>query len=615
MNRLMMTLAALVLFVIPGWAVAQEKCLTCHEGIEKISDGPVMGSLSCTACHKGNADAVDKQQAHAGMYANPSDLRVAAKTCGACHPKDLENAMKSLHATSAGKISGTRYAWGAQGREGIYANQPVENPGAKKGVKALKSLPSYNPKKPEGAENSPSDDYLRNQCLRCHLWSGGNPQDGDYRASGCAACHVLYSDAGAYEGNDKAIPKGQKDRPRFHRITTKIPVAQCLHCHNRGGRTGVSYIGDMESDAYGTPYTASGGKQGKLHGKNYNHLKADIHYDKGLACIDCHTKQDLHGDGNIYAKREQAVEVRCEDCHGTMKKRSTLTTSWGNPFPSLTKENGKVVLTAKLTGKKHLAPQIADISFKSPGYAAMAAIPTHMQKVECYGCHAKWAPQCYGCHARQNIGKSGGDWLNDKKSDDPSKAGTKANRQSTAYDWDESRSYLRWESPVLGVNSRGKVSPFIPGCQAIFTQVDGEKGIVSNKVYTTNDGTSGIGTNPIQPHTVTKEARSCADCHMNSKTLGLGSGIYDSKKNGLPINFELERIVDENGKQLQETAHEGARPFNKAELERMDRTGACVACHAADPKVWRKAKGKATAPTDELHRKAIGAILKKAAGK
>ena len=133
MNRFIMSLAALLLLAVPGWTAAQEKCLTCHEGIEKIADGPVMGKLSCTDCHQGNADAADKQQAHAGMYANPSDLRVASKTCGTCHEKDLDNAMKSLHATSAGKISGTRYAWGAQGREGIYANQPVENPGAKKG--------------------------------------------------------------------------------------------------------------------------------------------------------------------------------------------------------------------------------------------------------------------------------------------------------------------------------------------------------------------------------------------------------------------------------------------------------------------------------------------------
>jgi len=39
MNRLMITLAALMLLAVPGWTAAQEKCLTCHEGIEKIADG------------------------------------------------------------------------------------------------------------------------------------------------------------------------------------------------------------------------------------------------------------------------------------------------------------------------------------------------------------------------------------------------------------------------------------------------------------------------------------------------------------------------------------------------------------------------------------------------
>ena len=611
MKRLLIMMASLILLTAPAWGAAvQEKCLSCHEGIEKIADGPVMGKLSCTDCHQGNAGSVDKKQAHTGMYSNPSDLRVADKTCGTCHPKDLENARKSLHATSAGKISGTRYAWGAQDRKAIYGNYPVENPGAKKGVTALKGLPSYDPQKPEGPENSPADDYLRNQCLRCHIGNIGAQQDGDYRASGCAACHVVYSDTGAYEGSDKAIPKGSKGRPSFHRITNQIPVNQCLHCHNRGGRTGVSFIGDMESDNYGSPYTATGDKQSKLHGKNYNHLKADVHYDKGLACIDCHTKQDLHGDGNIYEKREQAVEVSCQDCHGTMKKPSNLKTSWGNPFNNLKKEGNQVILTAKVTGKKHQVPQIADISFKSEGYAAMVAVGSHMNKLECYACHAKWAPQCYGCHAKQNIGKKAADWLSDKKSDDPSKEGSKENRQNSAHEWEENRSYLRWETPVLGVNSRGKVSPFIPGCQVIFTQVDGNKSLVNNKVYTTKNGTSGISTNPVQPHTVTKESRSCA-----SKAMGLGSGIYDSKKNGLPIDFELERIVDENGKQIQGTSRDGARPFNKSELQRVDRTGTCVACHGADSTVWKKTGGKAKAPTDELHNKAIKSILKKSADK
>jgi cytochrome c553 len=206
------------------------------------------------------------------------------------------------------------------------------------------------------------------------------------------------------------------------------------------------------------------------------------------------------------------------------------------------------------------------------------------------------------------VGKSGRDWLVGS-STDPSKAGAMGSLKNTASSWDESRSYVRWESPVLGINFRGKVAPFIPGCQVFLTQMDDEKNRLHNKVYTTVDGTSGLSHNAIQPHTISKKARSCADCHMNPKALGLGTGQYDVKANfpdGAPIDFELERIVDENGRQIQSTSHKGSRPFNKEELGRISRVGSCVACHAEDGvKLARKA------PTDDLHKKAIRKLLKK----
>ncbi len=614
---MLFSLLVLLALVIPARSGAEEQCLGCHEGIEKISEVPGMSQLSCTDCHRGDVEATEEEAAHAGMFANPSDLRVIDKTCGTCHPDEVEILKKSLHATSAGKISGTRYAWGAQGRKAIYANYAVrdDDPQGEFAVQSLKELPSYDPAKPEGPDNTPADDYLRNQCLRCHIWSDGHQRDGDYRASGCAACHVLYSDAGTYEGGDKAIPRDQKDRPRFHRITSRIDETQCLHCHNRGGRTGVSYIGTMESDGYGTPWSETGGKQGKLHGKNYNHLQANVHYEKGMTCIDCHTKRDIHGDGNIYTKREQAVEIECEDCHGTLEKRSELKTSWGNKLDNLKERDGKVILTGKLDGKTHVVPQIAEIEFGTEGHIAMVAIGAHLKKLECYACHATWAPQCYGCHAKQDIGKKSGDWLNAKPADDPSVASHKGNRAQSAFDWQESRSYLRWETPTLGINTEGKVSPFIPGCQVIYTRMDGEKNLEHNRIFTTVDGTNGLGTNPIQPHTTTKKARSCADCHMSRKAIGLGSGYYLPRANGLDIDFELERIVDEKGNQIQQTAHEGARPFTMGEQQRILRSGTCIACHGSDPAIWKKTREKTgvkAAPTDKLHQQGIERILEKA---
>lgn len=590
-----------------GWD-SDTGCMNCHKGIERFSDGPVMGALSCTECHRGNGSTKVLSKAHKDMYANPSDLRVVLQTCGKCHRDDVVKVKRSLHATMAGMISGARYDFGAQDRNAEYATYAVkggktDTPGA---VAALKQIPSYDPKKPEGATNSIGDDYLRNQCLRCHLWSDGHQRDGDYRASGCAACHVEYSDAGLYEGGDKAIDKKQKDRPIKHKMTTKITETQCIHCHNRGGRTGVSFIGTMESDGYGTPWTKTGGKQGKLHGKHYNHLQGDVHYERGMTCIDCHSKHDLHGDGRIYEKKENAVEIRCVTCHGTIKKAATLKTIWGNKLSNVTRNGNKVVLTAKLTGKKHEVPQLKGAKLSEQGHTAMVVISKHMEKLECYACHAKWAPQCYGCHAKQDIAKPSGDWLNGK-STDPSKQSRKENRIKTAFSWNESRSFLRWETPILGINNKGKVSPFIPGCQVFLTQMDGKKNIFNNRVFQTKDGTSGIAHNQIQPHTISAESRSCADCHMSKKAVGLGGGIYDIKDNfpdGAPIDFELARIVDEEGNQIQATNHKGSRPLNKEEQQRILRVGTCIGCHG-----WNEIKITKKAPTDELHKKAIRSIM------
>ncbi len=617
-------LGGLSLVTAPIAAHAAEEsgsaCVKCHAGIERISDTPGMAELGCTECHHGNAAGATKEEAHRGMYANPADLRVADETCGGCHAEDVANAKKSLHATMAGMISGTRYAWGAQKTRGaLYATYAVKDesknvPAGRGAVASLAQIPSYDPTKPASETNSTADDYLREQCLRCHTWSQGARQVGDYRASGCAACHVVYSDAGTYEGGDSAIDKKQQGRPRLHRLTAKIPPNQCIHCHNRGGRTGVSYIGTMESDGYGSPWGGEAGKKGgaTLHGKNYNHLTADVHYEKGMSCIDCHTKQDLHGDGHLYQKREQAVEIRCEDCHGTARAATTLNTSRGNRIAGLERTGAAVTLVTKIDGKRLPVPQTTDVIIHGSREARTSmGIAAHMNKMECYTCHARWASQCYGCHAQQDTATRSSDWINLLASVDPSKGGTTEAKAKTTFKWAETRSYLRWESPVLGINSRGKVSPFIPGCQVVFTQIgpDG-KPTVQNKTFTTFDGLSGISTVPIQPHTISKQARTCEDCHSNRKTLGLGTGIYDPKANGVDLPFELERIVDENGKQLQASGHDGARPFNKEELERIQRVNACLGCHdaQADPATWRKiTEATGSAKTDAAHR----ALMKK----
>jgi hypothetical protein len=97
---------------------------------------------------------------------------------------------------------------------------------------------------------------------------GTNDHPGDYRGSGCTACHVIYANdrspvhSGPYAkyGNgglsaqmDKTISKTEPGHPIQHQFTRSIPTSQCIVCHiHPGTNVVVSYLGytwwDNESD-------------------------------------------------------------------------------------------------------------------------------------------------------------------------------------------------------------------------------------------------------------------------------------------------------------------------------------------------------------------------------
>ncbi len=97
---------------------------------------------------------------------------------------------------------------------------------------------------------------------------GTNDNPGDYRSSGCTACHVIYandrdpkhSEQYAPAGNngesqtkDESIPKNQPGHPIKHQFTSRIPTSQCMVCHMHPGTNMVaSYLGttwwDNETD-------------------------------------------------------------------------------------------------------------------------------------------------------------------------------------------------------------------------------------------------------------------------------------------------------------------------------------------------------------------------------
>jgi hypothetical protein len=90
---------------------------------------------------------------------------------------------------------------------------------------------------------------------------GTNDHPGDYRSSGCTACHVIYANdrspiaSGPYAtfghlgtsfDRDPTIPKHERGHPIAHRFTTGIPTSQCMVCHIHPGTTVMnSYLGYM----------------------------------------------------------------------------------------------------------------------------------------------------------------------------------------------------------------------------------------------------------------------------------------------------------------------------------------------------------------------------------
>lgn len=414
-------------------------------------------------------------------FVNPGDLRVAAKTCGSagCHEIESKNVSRSMMTHGAMLWGAALYNNGSfhlkdprfgesysetgkpqtllqittdeqrrtKGYLGLLDPIPrweISQPGnvlrvfERGGRRRLEvGLPDKeeDPGKPDkglsprgfGTANRTDPVFLGLQKTRLldptlnHL--GTNDHPGDYRSSGCSACHVIYANdrdpahsafyqtagnLGRSQTADTTIPKNESGHPIKHQFTSQIPSSQCMVCHMHPGTNMVaSYMGltwwDNESDG-AKLYPAKqhnpsqDEEQEKLNRNpegaslrglwsNFNFLKdtgspefnallrntqfadshghgwlfrkvfkrdrkgnlldaddnivspddpakfskavhlTDIHLERGMHCVDCHFRQDSHGDGNLYNEPRAAIEIACEDCHGTIKQKATLFTS------------------------------------------------------------------------------------------------------------------------------------------------------------------------------------------------------------------------------------------------------------------------------------------------
>ena len=406
----------------------------------------------------------------------------------------------------------------------------------------------------------------------------------------------------------------------------------------------------------------------------------------GMLCQDCHTTIDMHGDGNIFGTTLAQVEIECQDCHGTPeafpwdlplgyseefakelapgarglgdamlpetqafatpyeKKDGYLLSARGNPFGNVVKDGKKVLMHSAngLDFEVPLLKQIAlDDSWKSPNaMVAMSQVVKHNESLECYACHASWVPQCYGCHVQVNYGKDkdgkpyeDSDWIlggsekfeNGQTAESP--LGTHGYKSPGKVF--ESRSYLRWEEPVLGINGEGRVTPLMPGCQIVYTVIDREgKTIALNQLGKSLDEQAELGQErvpdsidmaPVQPHSAQRKARTCESCHNNPKAMGYGisGGVFQTRypedivedlidqKNGQVIpgqyKIQIPKIADldydwstiiKDDQQVQTVGTHWplSRALTKEMRTGMERTGLCMGCHRemSNAELWAK---------------------------
>jgi hypothetical protein len=202
----------------------------------------------------------------------------------------------------------------------------------------------------QGLVKRPSDNL--EICGRCHK-----------NVSGTYAKSLHYTTAGLKNGvSSRFSPDEAKHfEGKVFEASCRSCHASCGDCHVKGPPVGGISIGlisghkFVKKDEGKTCAFCHGGRVYPEFTGDYGG-NPDVHYEKGMTCLDCHKKAEFHGDGKAYASKQEVKDrPACLNCH-------------------------------KIGEEKLLTTKIAHT--------------THRDKVTCYGCHSSAEyRQCYSCHA------------------------------------------------------------------------------------------------------------------------------------------------------------------------------------------------------------------------
>jgi hypothetical protein len=278
--------------LIPTLTGQPEYCITCHADVPDISPSHPTATFGCVTCHGGERLALDADLAHSTMRggANPSDLSVVEASCGGsnCHSGSeaddrhhIQRVTTSIQSTYAGAIANIRFTFGAQSDlTPIFGINTITDDQTQTGITSLSTFDV-------SSETNPSIQKFGENCLTCHI--NATPREGDAyaRQTGCAACHSTEQ----------------------HKFTTSIPYTQCNACHNRGNYDLRTMTFIERTDHPTTRLQAY-----------YQPIAQFTKCEYTLDCVDCHTRTEVMGDGDIHAKQKDIQYVQCKTCHGTPTK-------------------------------------------------------------------------------------------------------------------------------------------------------------------------------------------------------------------------------------------------------------------------------------------------------
>ncbi len=522
----------------------EEGCVTCHKGIEEMHP---KFELTCTQCHGGDPKAATKDDAHVKparpvvndertlplegdlaflRFQNPSNMRVVGETCGSCHVDEIDHLKKSLHGTTSGHLTDGLYENGVAKTKteawAIFKTGPLAQVPPFRAKAGTGTGTGTGAKAPTIADHY--SDLPRKACMQCHIWSRGRAvrgrlgMDGDYRSEGCAACHVSYANDGLSRSADPTVNKLEPGHALKHELTSKIPTDTCVRCHYGDASIGLNFRGLAQlipgmPAGPDNPGTTKSRLNGAFYVQDPGVNPPDIHHERGMHCIDCHTFADVMGNGQTPTKMEAAVEIECADCHGSFQKRATFKTAAGTRLAHIREEGGKAILRSKVDGKDHVVPQAVDVI--TPGAArfnpnaARAMTPAHA-RLECYACHAGWSPNFFGFHFDRNEQFTQLEILSGERT--PGRVTT------------QEKVFGSYWNMLFGWAPEGTISPYVVGFSTMGTVhgKDGQK-IIDQGMPRTAAGLSGMTLVHHNLHTTRPKARACVECHRNDEALGLGS--------------------------------------------------------------------------------------------